>query len=262
MALFFYNNKRKDKHMKTKLIGYGIVLATFSNIMEAEPKDGEDVAQPSEAARFIAKVFRIIELQAETIRNMSIIIRNGERIAMEILERCGQNFVPTQGYDPELNEIENQNITFLKSHRNFPFVQYEPSTSEQDVETKSEVKNLSSSLDIWNQCLSSVGEKEKQSKEAIAQAQTEVAKLSEANLALKQENEGAMNQVTALQKENIEAKKANKQLIIEKQRVERRIEELSKSNKDIESMKARLRSTPVLQEFVKGKVYTVLPELK
>ena len=41
MALFFYNNKRKDKHMKTKLIGYGIILAAFSNIMEAEPKDGD-----------------------------------------------------------------------------------------------------------------------------------------------------------------------------------------------------------------------------
>lgn len=43
MALFFYNNKRKDKHMKTKLItlSCGILLATFSNIMEAEPKDGD-----------------------------------------------------------------------------------------------------------------------------------------------------------------------------------------------------------------------------
>lgn len=43
MALFFYNNKRKDKHMKTKFItlGYGILLATFSNIIEAEPKDGD-----------------------------------------------------------------------------------------------------------------------------------------------------------------------------------------------------------------------------
>ena len=43
VALFFYNNKRKDKHMKTKFItlGYGILLATFSNIIEAESKDGD-----------------------------------------------------------------------------------------------------------------------------------------------------------------------------------------------------------------------------
>lgn len=60
MALFFYNNKRKDKHMKTKLItlNCGILLATC--LVEAGgPNDGEDVAQPSEAARFIAEVLQV-----------------------------------------------------------------------------------------------------------------------------------------------------------------------------------------------------------
>ena len=267
------NLKAILKNLRKNLRKYRSQLAEVGDAMGGESLSEQNIPQfvsaLIETNRNLSAMekdnSKTIKLQEENIKKLIVIIQDGERIAMEILKRCGQSFVPTQGYRFDLQTLERENAAFLTQNQSFPLVQYVPSTRGKDVETKSEVENLSSSLDLWNQCLSGVKEKENQSKEAIArerektskaeeslksaQAETskavkQVEELSRTKDALQKQNNKIAGQVSflekakedsekrakALEQEKDKVEEKNKQLAIEKQQADQRIATLQSQN--------------------------------
>ena len=211
MALFFYNNKRKDKHMKTKLIGYGIILATFSNIIKAEPKDGEDVAQPSEAARFIAEVLQVqlrpnfIDVTLPWNYELNVLLTERQILALKYL--CTQ-LGPQFGCDsihphtPLAKDLAALCDAY-NPDSHYDFLLREPAPIHQDA--------------FFREVFKSLSEKVKKQAETIKKLEAEKNDINEQVRVLKQET----NKVT----------EENKQLTAKTQQAERQLTELKNQNK-------------------------------